>query len=293
MLTYKKIKSIQRVPGKTKVYNFHVPGPESYLANGVVTHNCYVPRHKGFANPITTFVNIEQIAAFLKRHAARQGEKPGATPADDRLWVYELGCNSDASIDAAISDNVRDLVEMFRDIPHAKATWATKWVNRDLLDYDPQRKTRIRFSLMPHKMSRIVDIRTSSISERIQAINDFVDAGYEVNVNFSPVIIDEGFLERYDELFEEVNDSLSPQAKAQMTAEIIFLTHNAGLHEVNLEWHPRAEELLWQPHLQEGKISHGGGANVRYKVRLKQPLVQQFCERMRAKMPYCAIRYAF
>jgi sulfatase maturation enzyme AslB (radical SAM superfamily) len=37
---------------------------------------CYVPRRKGFANPITEFINIEQIVTYTRRHALRQGLKP-------------------------------------------------------------------------------------------------------------------------------------------------------------------------------------------------------------------------
>jgi spore photoproduct lyase len=254
---------------------------------------CYVPRRKGFANPITTFVNIEKINTYIAKHAEKQGIKFIETPADDDLWVYEIGCNSDTSIDAAISDNVRDMVALFTTIPNAKATFATKWVNRAVLDYDPQRKTRIRFSLMPHAMSRLVDIRTSSISERIAAMNDFYDAGYEVDVNFSPVIIEEDFLERYDELFDEINDVVRSDVREKLVAEIIFLTHNAPMHNLNLQWHPKAEAALWKPELQEGKTSQSGGTNVRYKVSLKTPLISQFCERLQAKLPHCKIRYAF
>ena len=271
--------------------DFIAPGLASGCASSCAY--CYVPRHKGYANPITTFVNIEQITAYLSKHAAKQGLKFEATPPDDDLWVYELGCNSDMSIDAAICDNARDMVALFRTLPNAKCTWATKWVNRDLLSYDPQGKTRLRFSLMPHQMSKLVDVRTSPVSQRIAAINDFVEAGYEVNVNFSPVIVRDHFLDDYAALFEELNDSLSERAKAQMQAEVIFLTHNAALHEVNLAWHPRAEAVLWTPHLQENKTSGGGGHNVRYKVALKQPLVAQFREQLRAQMPYCRVRYAF
>ena len=265
------------------------------VANGCASAcaYCYVARRKGHANPITTFVNIEQMTKYLARHAARQGAKQAATPADDKLWVYEIGCNSDTSIDAAISDNVRDFVELFKTLPNAKGTFATKWVNRAMLSYDPQRKTRVRFSLMPHRMAKLVDVRTSPISERIAAMNDFCEAGYEVNVNFSPVVIEDGWLENYDELWDEMNDVLRPEVKANLVAEIIFLTHHAGLHEVNLQWHPRAEAVLWQPDLQERKVSQGGGINVRYKVSLKQPLVAQFVTRMRAKLPQCRVRYAF
>ncbi len=91
---------------------------------------CYVPRRKGFANPITTFVNIDQIAATIERHAARQGAKRSPNQVDPTYWVYDIGENSDCSVDAAIADNVRDLVTLFRQLPNAKASFATKYVNR-------------------------------------------------------------------------------------------------------------------------------------------------------------------
>nr|MBA3794613.1 spore photoproduct lyase family protein [Rubrobacter sp.] len=180
-MKFEKIESIKRVKTDTKVHNFHVPGPESYVANGIVTHNCYVARRKGYANPITTFVNAGEIMGAVERHAAKQGFKFEPTQADSDLWVYELGTNSDLSVDAAVSDNVKDFVELFRELPNARATFATKFVNRELLDYDPQGKTRLRFSLMPPEISRLVDVRTSPVERRIGAINDFVEAGYEVN----------------------------------------------------------------------------------------------------------------
>src|SRR4028118_2347788 len=110
---------------------------------------CYVGRRKGYANPIPTFVNSAEILGAVERHAARQGFKFEPTQADDDLWVYELGTNSDLSVDAAVSDNVRDSVELFRGLPNAKATFATKFVNRDLLDYDPQGRPRTRVSARP------------------------------------------------------------------------------------------------------------------------------------------------
>ena len=254
---------------------------------------CYVARRKGYANPITTFVNIERILGYLKRHATKQGVKTQPDQVDPNYWVYEIGENSDCSVDAAISDNVKDIITLFRDLPNAKATFATKRVNRELLAYDPQRKTRIRFSLMPDRIARVVDVRTSTISDRIAAINDFVDAGYEVHVNFSPVIFYNQWLKDYAELFCSLNDTLSEVAKKQLKCEVIFLTHNDQLHEVNMGWHPQAETLLWQPNLQEQKRSQTGGLNVRYKRGLKGQLVQQFETLLHQELPYCTIRYAF
>ena len=254
---------------------------------------CYVPRRKGYANPITIFVNIEQISNYLRRHAAKQGTLPAPDHIDDKYWVYEIGENSDCSADAAICNNVKDLVDLFKEIPNAKLTFATKFVNRQMLDYDPQMKTRIRFSLMPHKMSKLVDVRTSPVSNRIDAINDFADAGYEVNINFAPVIYYEGWKDDYSLLMDEINDKINEKSKQQMVCEIIFLTHNEHLHDVNMGWHPKAEEVLWQPDIQEVKYSQTGGRNVRYKRGMKGNLVDTLVDLVHEKMPYCQVRYAF
>jgi spore photoproduct lyase family protein len=271
--------------------DFIAPGQASGCAMACVY--CYVPRHKGFANPITLFVNIDALCGAVRRHAARQGEKNTANQTDARFWMYDIGENSDCSADALVSDNIRDLVALFRDLPNAKATWATKLVNPELLNYDPRNKTRIRFSLMPADLARQVDVRTSPVAERIRAINDFVDAGYEVHLNFSPVIVTDGWRESYRDLFRQINDVLSPRAKAQLAAEVIFLTHNTDLHGVNVVWHPRGEELLWRPDLQEEKVSEQGGVNLRYRYGLKGRMVANLRALLNAELPYCPIRYAF
>ena len=88
-----------------------------------------------------------------------------------------------------------------------------------------------------------------------------------MHLNFSPVVIHEGWQEAYDALFQQ--------------------------HEVNLRWHPQAEELLWRPELQEAKVSQGGGANVRYRTGMKGRLVEEFLRLLARRMPYCRVRYAF
>lgn len=103
----------------------------------------------------------------------------------------------------------------------------------------------------------------------------------------------DGWLEDYAELFGQLDDTLTEQAKAQLQCEVIFLTHNDRLHEVNMGWHPKGEDLLWRPDQQETKFSQTGGKNVRYKRCLKGSLVEQFTELLRQELPYCTIRYPF
>ena len=267
--------------------------PSSSNGCAMACSYCYVPRRKGYSNPVSIFVNIEQLCAAVARHAVRQGTKPEPNTIDPTTWVYDLGENGDLSLDAIVSDNVRDLVAAFRALPNAKGSFATKLVNPDLLAHDPQGRTRIRFSLMPEAVAKVVDVRTSPMAERIAAINDFVAAGYEVHANFSPVIVHEGWEPQWRELFAQINDVLTPAAKAQLKCEIIMLTHNERLHEINMAWHPKAEDLLWRPDLQQVKWSENGQKNLRYKVSWKRQWLDQLLGWKDALLPYCEVRYAF
>jgi spore photoproduct lyase len=271
----------------------HFIAPSTSNGCAMACAYCYVPRRKGFSNPISLFVNIDQACAAIARHAERQGPLPAPDTIDPDYWIYDIGENGDLSVDAAVSSGVRTFIERFRTLPNAKASFATKAVNRDLLAYDPQAKTRIRFSLMPARIAKIVDVRTTPIPERIAAISDFVAAGYEVHANFSPVILYEGWEADWRALFAEIDDTLSDAAKAQLKCEIIMLTHNAGLHDVNLGWHPKAEDLLWRPDIQEAKVSEGGGTNLRYRTGWKGRWLARFKALLAETLPYCTVRYAF
>lgn len=265
------------------------------VANGcaMACAYCYVPRRKGYSNPITVFTNIEQITGYLTRHAARQGPKPIPNQCDPVDWVYDIGENNDCSVDALVSDNIADLVGAFRGLPNAKASFATKYVNRDLLGWEPRGRTRVRFSLMPTETAKLLDIRTSPVPERLAALDDFVAAGYEVHVNFSPIVVTDGWLDRWAELLDQLGDATSANTKEQLACEIIFLTHNEQLHQVNLGWHPKAEQVLWQPSLQETKRSQNGALNVRYAWQRKQRYLDEFLTLLADRAPYCTVRYAF
>ena len=266
------------------------------LANGCFggCAYCYVDRHKAI-NPITLFTNTEAILRSVDRHVQQQVWPKVPNQTDATYYTYDIGCNSDVSVDATLSDSVAQSIAFFREHPKAKATFATKFVNRELLSLDPQQKTRIRFSLMPARVSKLVDVRTDPIEQRLAAINDFWEAGYEVHVNFSPVIVYGGKQWRHDyrELFEQLNAVLRPEVREQLQCEVIFLTHNRGQHEANLNINPKAEELLWVPELQEDKQSQFGSWNIRYERHLKAKMIGVFRQLIAETIPWCRIRYIF
>ncbi|MGW3096742.1 spore photoproduct lyase family protein [Streptomyces sp. NPDC001102] len=271
--------------------DFIAPGPSNGCA--MACAYCYVPRRKGYANPITVFTNIDGIITHLGRHIARQGRKREPNQCDETAWVYDIGENGDCSVDALICDNTADLVTAFRQWPTAKASFATKFVNPDLLALHPRGRTRIRFSLMPAADSRLLDLRTSPMADRIEAAADFLDAGYEVHFNLSPVVLRPGWQHDWSELLRNLDDVLPHRVKQQAGAEVIMLTHNQELHQVNLGWHPRAEDVLWQPDIQQEKRSQNGAHNVRYRNHVKADALEALRKLIAAHAPWLRVRYAF
>lgn len=265
-------------------------------ANGCLSacQYCYVARRKSTsvagANPLTVFLNIGGIITSIKNHSQTLGAK---TPnqCDPKLWTYDIGCNNDVSLDLHISDNSLQMIRAFND-GNVKLSFATKSVNLEpLLSVNPNGHTRVRFSLMPEPIRKRVDIRTSTIEERLEAMNVLADHGYEIHANFSPVIIYDGWESDWIALWRLMDQRLSQQVKSQLKSEVIFLTHSKDMHEMNMQWNPSGEELIWRPELMATKFDKPDVMAYRYD--LKKGYLDKFRALMTEHLPYCAIRYAF
>ncbi len=253
---------------------------------------CYVARRKGSSNPLTIFVNIDEIAASIRRHQSKFGAKTAPNQCDDQFWTYDIGCNADLSADSFVCDNPGLLVREFTTMEFAKATFATKTVHDDYwLALDPKGKTRIRYSLMPQAAARYVDVGTSPITDRIASANRLVEAGYEVHFSFAPIIVYENWKRDWRELWREIDDTLTEKVKVQLKCEAFFLTHSAALHEINLEWNAKGEELLWNPSLQVPKKTAPDTLVYDYDFRRRE--IAEFERELLKILPYCPVRYSF
>jgi DNA repair photolyase len=255
---------------------------------------CYVARNTGGSNPAKAFVNVNEIIDSIDTHQKRLGFKAAPNQQDPLLWVYDIGCNSDNSLDALYTNNPIKIIEAFAKMQYAKASFATKFVNEKAwLAVDPKGKTRIRYSLMPQEVSTYVDIRTSRITDRIKSVNNLVEAGYEVHFNFSPVIVYGGdqWAKDWKNLWDEINDTLTQKAKDQMKCEVIFLTHSAKLHDINMSWNPKGESFLTGHVPMHAKYNKPDVLVYNYEDKKK--LVERFTNGLNKYIPYCKVRYIF
>jgi spore photoproduct lyase len=251
---------------------------------------CYLKRHHPDKS-VDVSNNINEILYYINSHAYFEGlliSKPNQT--DDKYITYDIGCNADISLDSKYWD-WKFVFNWFKEHPLVKASFATKRVNPNFLEFNPERKVRIRFSLMPEEYSLLLEPKTSHILERILAINEFYDAGYDVHINFSPIIVHDEWLDKYEKLFILVNENIKDDIKPYIKAECIFLTHNEEMHYKNKE--NESEFLLWQPDIQEFKMSEMGGKNIRYKYQLKEKYIEDFVKLHDQIIPWNLIRYIF
>ena len=252
---------------------------------------CYLKRHKPEGLSVAT--NTMDILTEINSHAwfADTSNKPNQT---GEYITYDISCNEDFALHAKYHD-WRTIFKFFRDHPLAMGSFATKYVNKELLTFGPEGKIRIRFSLMPYELMEHLEPNTSKLYERLRAIYEFRNAGYQVHLNFSPVIVHDNWLQHYEQLFNTIasfakNDGWDHDA---VKAEVIFLTHNEEKHWYNVANKLPGEEFLWTPKIQESKISQYGGTNVRYEHRRKADYIRQFQELHDRILPWNTIRYIF
>ena len=253
---------------------------------------CYTARRKGASNPVTVFVNTDDVIDSIISHSNSLGPKLEPNQCDSKYWTYDIGNNNDVSLDLMLSDIPLEIMEAVKHSENAKVSFATKTVNiAPLLAFDPGDRVRVRYSLMPQNIAQYVDVRTSQISTRINAINQLVDAGYEVHLNFSPVILYPGARQDWIKLFQAIDSTLSQKAKDQLACEVIMLTHSEHVHNINNEWNPKGESFLWNPKIQQTKYNKPDV--ICYKYDLKAKSVSNFKSVIQEHIPYCKIRYAF
>ena len=251
---------------------------------------CYMKRHKPEGLSIAT--NTMDILTEINSHAYFSTvEKPNQT---GEYITYDISCNEDFALHAKYHD-WKTIFAFFRDHPLAMGSFATKYANKDLLEFNPEGKIRIRFSLMPEKWRKVLEPNTSSLDERLNAIYLFLRAGYEVHLNFSPIIVHDNWLIEYEFLFHIINrhSAFNKWNTNDVKAEVIFLTHNEQKHFYNLQHKLPGEELLWVPKIQESKTSEYGGANLRYEHKRKAEYIKKWTKLHDEHIPWNTIRYIF
>ena len=215
-----------------KVSDYLVP----YTSSGcsAMCLYCYLVCNYNKCSYLRLFVNREQMMDRLIK-VSMNGET-GKT--------FQIGSNSDLVLENTITGNLEWTITQFAQRGRGHITFPTKFhMVEPLLDLDHRGKAIFRMSVNPQSMISRIELGTSSLMKRIDAVNRMCDAGYPCGLLIAPVIIMEGWKEEYRTLLQTLRDHLSPKMKREMFLEVILMTYSFVHRAINGEAFPAAPEL--------------------------------------------------
>ncbi len=195
---------------------------------------CYLVCNYNKCSYLRIFVNREQMLTKIIL-AAEKSEKE---------LTFEIGSNSDLVLENTITGNLDWTIENFGKAKKGHITLPTKFDMVDsLLTLNHNGRTTIRMSVNPKEIISKVEFGTSSLKERIMAVNKLHEAGYKVGLLIAPVIILPNWKELYLELLAQLQQLLSEKAKVNIPVEVIFMTYSYIHRAINKEAFPKAIDL--------------------------------------------------
>jgi DNA repair photolyase len=174
-----------------------------------------------------------------------------------------------------------DYLKRYDDHPQLNSTMATKYPGLLKLDVNHFNKSpRVRVSLMPQKYSNILEPKMQKIESRIADVNRLKALGWEVHLNYSPLVFYPGWVEEYDNLFQKVKDMAG-----ENKCEVIALTNHPNQMAKAT---PEAQELMRRSY----EVKNKSGV-MRYPLEHKTRLLGYFKKTYSKYFDLNTIRYIF
>lgn len=253
---------------------------------GCMKSYCYVGRYNH--DKVYINENTDDILISVNKWLMKQKWPKPKNQTDSTYYTVDIGCSTDVCLHQK-HYNWNKVFRFFNDHPRLKSTFATKYPTR--IDLDTcvalPEKNRIRVSLMPQHISDILEPGTDKIADRIAAIAKLMEK-FEVQINYSPIVVYDGWTEDYDQLFKQVKD-----AGINVPCECIFLTYDSTQYMRNSD---EVNKLCHSPNTQESKTPgyYAKGQTVlRYDQQHKPKFISVFKAIYKKYWKEDTIRYIF
>lgn len=226
------IRKTHKFVPNNKISNYLVP----YTSSGCIAMclYCYLVCNYNKCAYLRIFVNREEMLNKIIKIANESKEE----------LVFEIGSNSDLILENSITNNLKWTIENFKKAEKGYITFPTKFdMVDDILDVDGKERVIIRMSVNPKEIIQKVEMGTSSLENRVMAINKLADAGYKVGLLIAPVIFVDNWKELYKKLVMYLKENLSDKVKESTFFEVIFMTYSYVHRKINEEAFPSAIDL--------------------------------------------------
>lgn len=245
---------------------------------GCVNTYCYMSRYNGtrvFVNE-----NVDEIFNSVVEWEKTYIKVPDQQ--DPRYTMVDIACNSDLVLmQKHMPIPLYDYLRMYDKHENLNSTMATKYPELLTLDVSSfNKKPRVRVSVMPQKYSDVLEPKMSKIVSRLEDINRLKELGWEVHINYSPVIFVKDWVKQYDGLFSDVKN-----IAGENKCEVIALTNHKSQM---VRSSPEAQEMMkWS-----SEIKNKQGV-MRYPLSYKGRWIEEFKELYSSYFNLDTIRYIF
>lgn len=259
-----------------KISNYLVPFTSSGCS--AMCMYCYLVCNYNKCSYLRIFVNTEEILDKLIKFSNKSDEE----------LVFEIGSNSDLLLENLVTNSLEKNIEYFlKNTNKGILTFPTKFnYISPLLNISDKKRIIPRMSLNPDRIIRKVEFGTSSLKERIEAINTLTLHGYSPYILIAPIIITKDFIEDYTSLITYMKEHLINAAKKNITFELIFMTYSYVHRKINEEAFPNAINL----YSKELMTSRGIG-KYHYKKNIKETYGNFLENLIKSNFKDCNIKY--
>jgi spore photoproduct lyase len=258
-----------------KVSDFLVP----YTSSGcsAMCLYCYLVCNYNKCSYLRLFVNREQMLDKIIKTAMKSGKD----------LTFEIGSNSDLVLENTITNNLEWTIENFGKKERGFLTFPTKFHMIDpILPLNHNGRIITRMSVNPQLIITKVEYGTSSLEDRITAVNKLGEAGYSVGLLIAPIVLVDGWKELYANLIDQLNEKLLPKIKKKLFIEIIFMTYSFVHRAINEEAFPKAVKL-YDPGMMTGR----GRGKYCYREGIRSEAEAFLKEELSRKLPDITILY--
>ena len=248
------IRKTHRYVENHKVSDYLVPYTSSGCSASCLY--CYLVCNYNKCSYLRLFVNREQMLEKLVRFSENCAQEK----------VFEIGSNSDLVLENTITGNLIWTIENFARCRKGLLTFPTKFdMVEPLLPLSHNGKIIARMSVNPQEIIKKTEFGTSSLEQRISALNRLHDAGYRTGLLIAPVIFLENWKELYTQLLDTLEQQLSAGVKKGLQMEIIFMTYSYVHKMINTEAFPNAVQLY-----SKEQMTGRGMGKYHYRPPLKE-----------------------
>tara|TARA_R100001163_G_scaffold12605_1_gene11727 strand:+ start:1566 stop:2399 length:834 start_codon:yes stop_codon:yes gene_type:complete len=218
MIKYQKTKTLVTKPNNNSA-NCIAPNLIYGCFGGCVNTYCYMSRYNGervFVNE-----NVDDIFNSVVKWEMTYDKVPDQQ--DPVYTMVDIACNSDLVLmQKFIPGGLHDYIKKYDEHPRLNTTMATKYSSLLKLDVNHfNKKPRVRVSVMPQVYSDILEPKMQKIVDRLKDVSRLKDLGWEVHINYSPLVFYPGWQKYYEELFEQVKE-----IAGENKCEVIALTNH-------------------------------------------------------------------